>query len=92
MSAGVFDGKPVVDLNYEEDKAVTVISIGGDRRRRIRRAAGLGRRSDFFRRAIRGNAALGKKSVSELIAAQRAVLAGLDDAESKLVADLPPLG
>ncbi len=93
ISAGVLDGTSVVDLNYAEDKAVTVdfnmvVTEDGE----FVELQGSGEEATFSQEQLAEMLRLGKKSVSELIEAQRAVLAGLADSESKLFADLPPLG
>ena len=53
---------------------------------------GSGEEATFSQEQLAEMLLLGRKSVSELIEAQRAVLAGLADSESKLFADIPPIG
>jgi ribonuclease PH len=93
ISAGVLEGNSVVDLNYAEDKAVTVdfnmvVTEDGE----FVELQGSGEEATFSQAQLAEMLLLGKKSVSELIQAQRAVLAGLADSESKLFADLSPIG
>ena len=92
ISAGVLDGTSVVDLNYAEDKAVTVdfnmvVTEDGE----FVELQGSGEEATFSQEQLAEMLLLGRKSVSELITAQRAVLDGLDDSESKLFADFHPL-
>jgi ribonuclease PH len=92
ISAGVLDGTSVVDLNYAEDKAVTVdfnmvVTEDGE----FVELQGSGEEATFSQGQLAEMLLLGRKGVSELIDAQRAVLAGLADSESKLFADIPPI-
>jgi ribonuclease PH len=78
VSAGVLNGEPVVDLNYEEDKDVTVdfnlvVTEDGE----FVELQGSGEEATFSGEQLSAMVALGKKGIAELIAAQRAVLAGL---------------
>lgn len=93
ISAGVLDGTSVVDLNYAEDKAVTVdfnmvVTEDGE----FVELQGSGEEATFSQGQLAEMLLLGRKSVGELIDAQRSVLAGLADSESKLFADIPPIG
>jgi ribonuclease PH len=78
VSAGVIDGNALVDLNYEEDKAVAVdfnlvATEDGD----FVEVQGSGEQSTFSHEQLDEMLALARKGIAELIAAQRAVLARL---------------
>ena len=78
VSAGVLDGNTIVDLNYEEDKAVAVdfnlvATEDGD----FVEVQSSGEESTFSNAHLDEMLALGRKGIAELIAAQRAVLARL---------------
>ena len=76
VSAGILDGNAVVDLNYEEDKLVTVdfnlvATEDGD----FVEMQGSGEEATFAQSQLDEMLALGRKGIADLIAAQRAVLA-----------------
>ena len=76
VSAGMLDGQPIVDLSYEEDKAVTVdfnlvATEDGD----FVEVQGSGEEATFAHSELDHLLILARKGVAELIAAQRAVLA-----------------
>jgi ribonuclease PH len=76
ISAGILEGQAVVDLNYEEDKAVTVdfnlvATEDGD----FVEVQGSGEESTFAQNELEQMITLARKGIAELIAAQRAVLA-----------------
>jgi ribonuclease PH len=76
ISAGVLGGATVLDLNYDEDKAVTVdfnlvATEDGD----FVEVQGSGEESTFSSAELDAMLAVGRKGIGELIAAQRAVLA-----------------
>jgi ribonuclease PH len=78
VSAGILDGQAVLDLNYEEDKAVTVdfnlvATEDGD----FVEVQGAGEESTFTHAELDQMLTLGRRGISDLIAAQRAVLARL---------------
>ena len=78
VSAGVLDGNPIVDLNYEEDKAVTVdfnlvATEDGD----FVEVQGSGEEATFAQSQLEQMLVLSRKGIADLIAAQRAVLARL---------------
>jgi ribonuclease PH len=78
VSAGVIDGNAIVDLNYEEDKAVAVdfnlvATEDGD----FVEVQSSGEQSTFSHEQLDEMLALARKGIAELIAAQRAVLARL---------------
>src|SRR5881394_3268544 len=78
VSAGVLDGVSVVDLNYEEDKAVTVdFNLVATEDGEFVEMQGSGEEATFSSEELEGMLALGRKGIGELIAAQRAVLASL---------------
>ena len=93
ISAGVLDGTSVIDLNYAEDKEVTVdfnmvVTEDGE----FVELQGSGEESTFSQEQLSEMLLLGRRGVNELIEAQRTVLAGLAESESKLFADVPPIG
>lgn len=76
VSAGIFNSAAVVDLNYEEDKAVTVdfnfvATEDGD----FVEVQGAGEEATFSQAEMDQMLLLGRKGISDLISAQRAVLA-----------------
>ena len=76
VSAGVLNGEAIVDLNYEEDKDVTVdfnlvATEDGD----FVEVQGSGEESTFAQHELEHMMTLARKGVADLIAAQRAVLA-----------------
>jgi ribonuclease PH len=76
VSAGILDGRAIVDLNYEEDKAVTVdfnlvATEDGD----FVEVQGSGEEATFAQSELESMMALARKGIADLIAAQRAVLA-----------------
>jgi ribonuclease PH len=76
VSAGILDGRAIVDLNYEEDKAVTVdfnlvATEDGD----FVEVQGSGEEATFAQSELDQMLTLARKGISDLIAAQRAVLA-----------------
>ena len=78
VSAGVLDGTPVLDLNYAEDKAVTVdFNLVATEDGEFVEVQGSGEEATFSNEQLSEMLALGRKGIAELIAAQRAVLARL---------------
>lgn len=78
VSAGVLNGEAVLDLNYEEDKGVTVdFNLVATEDGEFVELQGSGEESTFSNDQLSEMLALGRKGIAELIAAQRAVLAGL---------------
>jgi ribonuclease PH len=76
VSTGVLDGVSVVDLNYEEDKQVTVdFNLVATEDGEFVELQGSGEEATFSQQQLDEMLALGRKSIGELIAAQRAVLA-----------------
>src|SRR6201995_4449083 len=78
VSAGVLNGQAIVDLNYEEDKAVTVdfnlvATEDGD----FVEVQGAGEEATFVQAEMEQMLVLSRKAIAELIAAQRGVLARL---------------
>jgi ribonuclease PH len=76
VSAGILDGNAIVDLNYEEDKAVTVdfnlvATEDGD----FVEVQGSGEEAVFSQSQLDEMLVLARKGIADLIAAQRAVLA-----------------
>jgi ribonuclease PH len=78
VSAGVLNGEPVVDLNYEEDKDVIVdFNLVATEDGEFVELQGSGEEATFSGEQLSEMLVLGKKGIAELIAAQRAVLASL---------------
>jgi ribonuclease PH len=78
VSTGVLDGIPIVDLNYEEDKGVTVdFNLVATEDGEFVELQGSGEESTFSQPELTDMLALGQKGVAQLIEAQRAVLARL---------------
>src|SRR2546430_3625901 len=78
VSAGVLDGNAILDLNYEEDKLVTVdFNLVATEDGELVELQGSGEESTFSQSQLDEMLALGRKGVAELIAAQRAVPARL---------------
>jgi len=78
VSAGVLDGNAIVDLNYEEDKAVAVdFNLVATEDGEFVEVQSSGEESTFSSTQLDEMLALGRKGIAELIAAQRAVLARL---------------
>ena len=78
VSAGILDGNAIVDLNYEEDKAVTVdfnlvATEDGD----FVEVQGSGEEAIFAQSQLDEMLVLARKGIADLIAAQRAILARL---------------
>ena len=78
VSAGVLNGIPIVDLNYEEDKAVTVdFNLVATEDGEFVELQGSGEEATFSQPELTALLALGQKGIAQLIEAQRAVLARL---------------
>jgi ribonuclease PH len=78
VSAGVLNGEPVLDLNYEEDKNVSVdFNLVATEDGEFVELQGSGEETTFSAEQLSAMLMLGKKGIAELIAAQRAVLARL---------------
>src|SRR6202521_5971997 len=78
VSAGVLNGEPVLDLNYEEDKGVTVdFNLVATEDGEFVELQGSGEETTFSGEQLSEMLTLGMKGIAELIAAQRAVLASL---------------
>jgi ribonuclease PH len=78
ISAGVLGGVTVLDLNYEEDKAVTVdFNLVATEDGEFVEMQGSGEEATFSSDELEGMLTAGRKGIAELIAAQRAVLASL---------------
>src|SRR3954468_21269952 len=78
ISAGVFQGETILDLNYEEDKAVSVdFNLVATEDGEFVEMQGSGEEATFSNNELDEMLAMGKKGIGELIAAQRAVLASL---------------
>jgi ribonuclease PH len=76
VSAGVLGGEAIVDLNYEEDKAVTVdFNLVATEDGEFVEVQGSGEEATFAQAQLEEMLALARKGITDLIAAQRAVLA-----------------
>ena len=78
VSAGILDGKAIVDLNYEEDKLVTVdFNLVATEDGEFVEVQGSGEEATFCGSQLDEMLALARKGIAALIGAQRAVLARL---------------
>lgn len=78
VSAGILDGHAIVDLNYEEDKLVSVdFNLVATEDGEFVEVQGSGEEATFAESQLDEMLALGRKGIAELIGAQRAVLARL---------------
>jgi ribonuclease PH len=78
VSSGILDGNAIVDLNYDEDKAVTVdFNLVATEDGEFVEVQGSGEESTFSQAQLDEMLLLGRKGIADLIAAQRAVLARL---------------
>jgi ribonuclease PH len=78
VSAGVLDGKAILDLNYEEDKLVAVdFNLVATEDGEFVEVQASGEEAIFAQAELDEMLTLGRKGIAELIAAQRAVLARL---------------
>ena len=76
ISAGLLNGDAIVDLNYEEDKAVTVdFNLVATEDGEFVEVQGSGEEASFSQSQLDQLIVLARKGVAELIAAQRTVLA-----------------
>src|SRR5438477_6116239 len=76
VSAGILDGNAIVDLNYEEDKAVTVdFNLVATEDGEFVEVQGSGEESTFSQAELDEMLVLARKGIADLILAQRAVLA-----------------
>lgn len=76
VSAGIFAGDAIVDLNYEEDKAVAVdFNLVATEDGEFVEIQGSGEEATFTQAHLGQMLELAGKGIAELIAAQRAVLA-----------------
>jgi ribonuclease PH len=75
ISAGVLNGDPVLDLNYAEDKDVSVdFNLVATEDGEFVELQGSGEETTFSGEQLSEMLALGKKGIAELITAQRAIL------------------
>jgi ribonuclease PH len=81
VSLGVLEGVPILDLNYEEDKSVTVdFNLVATEEGEFVEVQGSGEEATFSQQQLDEMLSLGQKGISQLIAAQRAVLDQVDAA------------
>ncbi len=75
VSLGVLEGVSIVDLNYEEDKLVTVdFNLIATEEGEFVEVQGSGEEATFSQQQLQEMLVLGRKSICELISTQRAVL------------------
>jgi ribonuclease PH len=75
VSAGIHDGNAIVDLNYEEDKAVSVdFNLVATEDGELVEVQASGEESVFQQAQLDEMLALGQKAIAELIEMQRAIL------------------
>jgi ribonuclease PH len=78
VSAGILGGNAILDLNYEEDKGVTVdFNLVATEDGEFVEVQGSGEEATFAQSELDQMLMLARKGITELIAAQRAVLARL---------------
>src|SRR6202166_5374116 len=76
VSAGILDGNAIVDLNYEEDKLVTVdFNLAATEDGEFVEVQGSGEEATFAQSELEQMMLLSRKGITDLISAQRAVLA-----------------
>jgi len=76
VSAGILDGQAIVDLNYEEDRLVTVdFNLVATEDGEFVEVQSSGEEATFAGSQLDEMLALGRKGIGALIGAQRAVLA-----------------
>src|SRR4029453_4501176 len=76
VSAGIFDGQAILDLNYEEDKLVTVdFNLVATEDGEFVEVQGSGEEATFAGSQLDEMLGLARKGIAALIGAQRAVLA-----------------
>jgi ribonuclease PH len=76
VSAGILNGTAVIDLDYEEDKLVTVdFNLVATEDGEFVEVQGSGEEATFAQSQLDEMLALGRKGIAELIAAQRSILA-----------------
>ena len=84
VSAGILDGRALVDLNYEEDKAVFVdFNLVGTEDGEFVEVQSSGEEATFTGSQLDQMLALGRNGISALIGAQRGVLARIMVASSE---------
>src|SRR4029434_5278762 len=76
VSAGILDGQPILDLNYEEDKLVTVdFNLVATEDGEFVEVQGSGEEATFSGSQLDEMLDLARKGIAALVGAQRAVLA-----------------
>jgi ribonuclease PH len=76
VSAGIVGGNPLIDLNYEEDKAASVdFNLVATQDGEFVEIQGAGEGATFTQAQLDEMLALGRSAIAQLIVAQRAVLA-----------------
>ena len=75
VSAGILGGTPILDLNYEEDKAVTVdFNLVATEEGELVEMQGSGEEATFSQSELTSMMELGRKGIADLIEAQRRLL------------------
>ncbi|CAN5600764.1 ribonuclease PH [soil metagenome] len=83
VSIGVVEGVALLDLNYEEDKAATVdLNLVATEEGAFVEVQGAGEEATFSEEELQAMLSLGRKGITDLIVAQRAMLAQLEAAAS----------
>ncbi len=78
VSAGILKDAPVLDLDYSEDKEVTVdFNLVGTEGGELVEVQGSGEEATFSAQQLDEMLVLGRKGIGDLVVAQRAVLAAL---------------
>ena len=79
VSVGINNGVAVLDLDYEEDKTVTVdLNLVATEEGALVEVQGAGEEATFSHDELLAMLSLGQRGIADLIAAQRAALAPLD--------------
>ncbi len=81
VSVGVHNGIALLDLDYEEDKSVTVdLNLVATEDGALVEVQGAGEEATFSQDELLNMLSLGQRGIANLIAVQRSVLAKLDAA------------
>jgi ribonuclease PH len=76
VSAGIFDGKAIVDLNYDEDKGVSVdFNLVATEVGELVEVQASGEESIFQQKQLDEMLTLGLRAIAQLVAMQRAIVA-----------------
>jgi ribonuclease PH len=93
VSAGVLNDAAVLDLNYEEDRNVTVdFNLVATEHGEFVELQGSGEEATFSEQQLDAMLALGRKGIAQLVRAQREALASLTNIPAAAVAGAAPMG